>query len=182
MNPGHLRVKRTKKTTIFEVHRWPETIRLPRVCSSVCAFREVQGTAATLGPKWKKTDDADKVAIRLAATEANGPSGADKGRVIFVFDRTPLHGEHRVVAVGLLSVRKSGVFQLYRVCFNDDLIEEEHGYVLRRIVACAKALADDAGATLEMLVPPGAKAGELKIALSFRSTRTGERRQSWLVS
>lgn len=104
------------------MHLWPYTTALPRTCSSVCAHRE---PVETLSPAWTAPQDADAIGERLAGGGGSDMTGKDKGRVLYLIERTPLRGTHRVAAVALLSVPDRRLFRLYRMCFNEDVISHE---------------------------------------------------------
>ena len=185
MPRGRLRVRTNgRRDTVFEVHSWPGTSRWPRVCSSVCAAQCAQRAAIpTLSPEWRKADDADKIGERLSSRDDN-TSGQAKGRVLYLFDQRI--GGHHVSAAALLHRETTHLIQLYRVCFNDTIPTSEHGYASVRLVTAAKALAVEAAAVLEVLLPPNAQAHDVTELLRRYGlqggTRKGLRGEIWMRS
>lgn len=180
---GQLKVRRNaKRETVFAVHHWPDTTGLPWTCSSVCAYREISASnVATLSPKWAHPDDAAEINRRLATPASHETSGETKGRVLYLFDATPLHAQRRVVAAALMTVTNDKLFKMYRVCFNEAVVEFEREDALNDLVGCAAELARDVGAKLHFLVPPRAQPGKLKVQLGSLGTTKDRYGQTWLT-
>jgi hypothetical protein len=154
MARGRLRVRtNARRETVFDVHAWSVTGSWPQICSSVCAEKE---NVPTLSPEWRSQGDADEIGGRLA-------TGRAKGRVLYLIDQV-LGGGYHVTAAALLHRKDPNLFRVYRFCFSAAALEEperRQQYDSVKLVGAARALADQAGAKLEVIVPPRAKAGEL---------------------
>lgn len=148
---------------------------MPYVCSSHCASRE----GIDLSPGWTQPGDKAAISDRLSAKD-KGPSGADKGRVLYLIGSVPLGQGNRVEGVALLSVRPAKLYQLYRICFNQSLISYDRPLVASDLVQAAFELASKGDAKLHMKVPHGGDPGPLCVTFGFNGTTKDARGGLWM--